>query len=1032
MNGRLHNDLKDADVEQGIKDTIWTSARLLQYLQMQDLQKKQEDASGQMGMKRSTGPLSTKSVRFSLYSNPTELPPIKRHVNTNNVKNIISDWIYLAVLGVCTAFLSILVDMIIYYCQEVQALTYPSIESKIPMWTWILSFFSWCTYMVGLTCCAATFTHYVSQQAIGSGIPEMKTIIRGVRLKDYLTFRTLVSKVFGVAMALASGIPIGKLGPFVHIGSVVSNQLAILASKFDVAFASETRRAECLAAGCAVGVACTFSAPVGGVLFSIEVTTMYFSVRSYWRGFFAACCGAITIRLLRGFVAQTEVTVNAFFQTSFTPDAFVVDELPLFAVLGIVCGVLGAVFITIYRNAVLFLRNNKYAKRIFQQHWIVYPAFISFLYSIVSFPHGLGMFATGRLKFGMNLKDFFSNCTFSEPAESFLACRTGDVYIHWLHHEEDVLGFLALFVLTHLVFSSVCMSLPIPSGVFMPIFVIGASIGRLFGEMVAVTIPPLVGTMNIYPGVYAVVGAASFSASVTHTVSVSVMMFEITGQLHCILPVIMSVLISNAVCAYLTPSFFDTIIKIKHLPFLPDIPPSSNVVHIVQAENIMVSPVQFVTKIISYADIQQTLMDGDFRVFPVVDSAESQMLIGTISRSCLTELLEAQVGEEARKEEAGRRVRKAIETIDMHFRTSFKEIFEQSSKSPSPTNTRTKSESSLPKFMPTPPSTLAHEDEKKSHKNKNRFTVSPGHIEPANRKSSPTRRNAFCSLETGDKTKEEAEEDEKSCGSDRIQLKQHLTLHGIDYHTVVKSYMRQAKKYLHHMQFGHSKPERKPLYMYDLSDEEQRHWEAARLAEEVDLTEDVDPAPFQIVKKTSLFNIHSIFSMLQLSRVYVTERGRLIGVISLSDLREELERHSGKEKPATTESIVRQGMAAHAARTAPLLQRSTTVVDILTPMPEVVNWNAFDQSSDDDSVRSDPTTPQLPPHLSRRRSSHIVERVLTERSTRSARSELPRLGTSHEEKQAASQHEDFVEAVAYLRKKSLTPDQFRTLQTPFM
>ncbi|VDM76622.1 unnamed protein product [Strongylus vulgaris] len=315
----------------------------------------------------------------------------------------------------------------------VQALTYPSDENeKVEVWTWILSFVSWCAYTVGLTCASATFTHYVSQQAIGrfswlhecsspkekksdfaqrkktlilirnnlrstyflagfffgncawviynslgSGIPEMKTIIRGVRLKDYLTFPTLVSKVGGLAMALGSGIPIGKMvslrafefflfaftlhhqGPFVHLASVVSNQLAILASKFDSAFASETRRTECLVAGCAVGVACTFSAPVG-------------------------------------------VTVNAFFQTSFSPDAFVVDEIPLFVLLGIVCGVLGALYITLYRSVVMFLRNNKYAKRMFQQNWIVYPVCVSFAYSVVSFPLGLGMFSTGRVRLSIS------------------------------------------------------------------------------------------------------------------------------------------------------------------------------------------------------------------------------------------------------------------------------------------------------------------------------------------------------------------------------------------------------------------------------------------------------------------------------------------------------------------------------------------------------------------------------------------------------------------------------------------------------
>lgn len=35
-----------------------------------------------------------------------------------------------------------------------------------------------------------------------------------------------------------------------------------------------------------------------GVLFSIEVTTVYFAIRNYWRGFFTAVCGATVFRLL--------------------------------------------------------------------------------------------------------------------------------------------------------------------------------------------------------------------------------------------------------------------------------------------------------------------------------------------------------------------------------------------------------------------------------------------------------------------------------------------------------------------------------------------------------------------------------------------------------------------------------------------------------------------------------------------------------------------------------------------------------------
>jgi len=44
----------------------------------------------------------------------------------------------------------------------------------------------------------------------GSGIPEVKTMIRGVVMKEYLTFRNLVAKVVGLTAALGSGLPVGK------------------------------------------------------------------------------------------------------------------------------------------------------------------------------------------------------------------------------------------------------------------------------------------------------------------------------------------------------------------------------------------------------------------------------------------------------------------------------------------------------------------------------------------------------------------------------------------------------------------------------------------------------------------------------------------------------------------------------------------------------------------------------------------------------------------------------------------------------
>lgn len=45
---------------------------------------------------------------------------------------------------------------------------------------------------------------------LGSGIPEMKVILRGTVLKRYLSFQTFIAKTVGLMTALGSGIPIGK------------------------------------------------------------------------------------------------------------------------------------------------------------------------------------------------------------------------------------------------------------------------------------------------------------------------------------------------------------------------------------------------------------------------------------------------------------------------------------------------------------------------------------------------------------------------------------------------------------------------------------------------------------------------------------------------------------------------------------------------------------------------------------------------------------------------------------------------------
>ena len=64
----------------------------------------------------------------------------------------------------------------------------------------------------------------------------------------------------------------------------------------------------------------------------------------------------------------------------------------------------------------------------------------------------------------------------------------------------------------------------------------GAAFGRLIGESMAVWFPEGLGGRLVVPGGYAIVGAAALSGSVTHTISTSVIVFELTGQMSHVLP----------------------------------------------------------------------------------------------------------------------------------------------------------------------------------------------------------------------------------------------------------------------------------------------------------------------------------------------------------------------------------------------------------------------------------------------------------------------------------------------------------------
>nr|XP_012233744.1 PREDICTED: chloride channel protein 2 isoform X5 [Linepithema humile] len=825
------------------------------------------------------------------------------------------DWIFLALLGIIMALISYAMDRGISMCNNARIWLYQDLSTHPA-----LKYLAWVSLPVCLILFSAGFVHIIAPQSIGSGIPEMKTILRGVALKEYLTFRTLIAKVIGLTATLGSGLPLGKEGPFVHIASIVATLLSKLVTSFQGIYENESRNCEMLAAACAVGVASCFAAPIGGVLFSIEVTTVYFAVRNYWRGFFAAVCGATMFRLLAIWF-QREETITAMFATSFTMDfPFDPQELFVFALIGVGSGLLGAFYVWLHRQYVIFMRKNKSMNSFLQKNRFLYPGIVSLMVSSVSFPLGLGQFMAGDLNTHDQVHGLFTNFTWTKE---HLGAEEMNIVKHWSTPYTDVFSGLLSFVLVTFIFSIISSTVPVPSGIFIPVFKIGAALGRAVGEAMALWFPNGVrygGVITpIIPGGYATVGAAAFSGAVTHTISVSVIIFEMTGQITHIVPIMIAVLISNAIAALLQPSIYDSIILIKKLPYLPDLLPSSSGMYNVYVEDFMVRDVKYIWHGISYQKLKTLLKENrKLRGFPLVETPDSMILLGSIQRLELIKLIEKHIGRERRLQvaqkwhkEAEERAREEMERqLREQERTRRPSRFEVI---PAPdilkmqrqsVNDLTMSPNNGGSDHHTYHSPVFGSQPKKSIlKKTNSFTlkgfsplVSPAVTPYTTVTGAESRiRLAFEAIFRKSATLQDVDPDPELGGSGSGTRRDSQEVMNVPPHTPMLAPSPATSK----------KVQLPRERVIDMSAEDQKRWEESEMALEVDFSRcHIDPAPFQLVERTSLLKVHSLFSMVGVNHAYVTAIGRLVGVVGLKELRKAIEDANAGILPMHSESHI--------------------------------------------------------------------------------------------------------------------------------
>lgn len=439
----------------------------------------------------------------------------------------------------------------------------------------------------------------------------MKSILTGIDprmyLPGYFDFATLLAKLSGLICSVGSGLVVGTEGAYVHIMSIVTHHL--LQWRIYNGFSEhQNARVQLLAAACAVGVSSTFSSPIGGVLFSMEVTATYYLMSNYMKAFISSVSGALMLQLTLVLVGDSSKERSGMILgTSFPPNAYTIWEIPLFILLGAVVGLVatGTVW------AVRVIAQRRCALRKSTRTWKqlcatwVDPITVAIITAAMTFFPG----------------QFARNTSMEELKILFTDTDLPDTW-------QSVSKFYSLAILCaiQVVLLPLCISLRLPTGVWVPTFIAGAALGRLCGEAISVGFP----TFSVIPGTYALAGAAAFAAASTRTVSAAVITLEITGEMQLMLPIFCAVLTSMAVSnLWKEKSVYDTLLLVSGLPYLPLLDFGSGL----RAGDIVESHLVYITKRTTIARLLLAIQRLPNQDLPVVQNDATMVLLGVISGS---------------------------------------------------------------------------------------------------------------------------------------------------------------------------------------------------------------------------------------------------------------------------------------------------------------------------------------------------------------------------------------------------------------
>ncbi|KAF4512935.1 hypothetical protein G6O67_000263 [Ophiocordyceps sinensis] len=479
-----------------------------------------------------------------------------------------------------------------------------------------LNYFIYMAFATFFAFVSATLVKSFAPYAAGSGISEIKCIIAGFVMKGFLGLRTLLIKSVCLPLAIASGLSVGKEGPSVHYAVCTGNVVSRLFAKYR-SNAAKTR--EILSACAAAGVAVAFGSPIGGVLFSLEEMSNYFPLKTMWRSYFCALVATAVLAAMNPFRTGQLV----MFQVRYDRDWHFFEVL-FYIIIGIFGGLYGA-FVIKWN-----LRAQSFRKKYLTRYAVLEATLLAAGTAVVAYPN-----AFLRIDMTESMEILFLEC---EGAEDYHGLCEPDR--QWWNIMSLVLATVLRLLLV--IISYGCK---VPAGIFVPSMAIGASFGRTVGIVVQAIHDANPTSIFfaackpdepcITPGTYAFLGAAAALSGIMHiTVSVIVIMFELTGALTYILPTMIVVGVTTAVSSWFGKGgIADRMIWFSGFPFLDNKEEHNFGVPVSQV--MRTSVVSLSVNGLTLGEVEQLLSvsDDKYQGFPIVEDTNSKALVGYIGRT---------------------------------------------------------------------------------------------------------------------------------------------------------------------------------------------------------------------------------------------------------------------------------------------------------------------------------------------------------------------------------------------------------------